>query len=557
MSLRDDSRLLLVGEPASTRPLANKLRALLQVNEVEHIADALERLRHEQDTTVCFVETLSQDSFFETARLLEHLPAGVAVLADDTRVLWHNKVLTELCALNGPITGEKFLEAIPEIEIVGPDFCPLHTALGLDEISRSVIKIRDKRFIQLDVVAVRNATESAVFLVLVARDVTSEVIEKNKLDAIYNAGLELGDLQPQDVREMSQEERIDLLKSRVLHYTKDVLEYETVEIRLVDPESKFLKILLSSGMQPLAQTRELYAREQGQGVTGFVACTGRSYLCEDTTTDPLYLPGALNARSSLTVPLILHDQVLGTFNVESPRPGAFAEQDLKFLALFAREVAIALNTLNLLEAEHESTAERSSTRMLRDVSSPVDEILNDSAWLLEKYIGHDPPMAERLQRIVQHTRQIREVIQTVGQALSPESRQSPAPGKINSKVLSKRVLVADDDPTVRQAAHELLERQGCIVETAHNGEEAILMSRRFAYDVVLADVKLPDMNGAECYRRLHESKPKLPIILMTGFGYDATHSLVKARQMGMKAALYKPFRLDQLVKAIEDAIGDE
>jgi DNA-binding NtrC family response regulator len=65
------------------------------------------------------------------------------------------------------------------------------------------------------------------------------------------------------------------------------------------------------------------------------------------------------------------------------------------------------------------------------------------------------------------------------------------------------------------------------------------------------------MNGAECYRRLIESKPKLPIILMTGFGYDATHSLVKARQMGMKAALYKPFRLDQLVKAIEDAIGDE
>ncbi len=557
MPLSEDPRLLLVGEPGNTKPLAEKLRAVLQVDEATHIAEALAHLRQDQRATVCFVESLSQDSFFESARLLEHLPAGVAVLSDDTRVLWHNKVLNDLCALDGTIIGEKFLESIPGVDIIGPDFCPLHTALGLDEIARSVIRVREKRYIQLDVVGVRNESETAVFLVVVARDVTSEVIEKNKLDAIYQAGVELGDLQPQDVREMSQDERIDLLKSRVLHYTQDVLEYDTVEIRLVEPETGFLKILLSVGMQALAETRELYAREQGQGVTGFVAYTGRSYLCEDTATDPLYLPGALNARSSLTVPLILHDEVLGTFNVESPRPRAFAEQDLKFLALFAREVSIALNTLNLLEAEHETTAERSSTRMLRDVSSPVDEILNDAAWILEKYIGHDPPMAERLQRIVHHTRQIREVIQTVGQALSPESRQSPTLGKINSKLLSKRLLVADGDPTVRQAAHELLERQGCIVETAHNGEEAVLMARRFAYDVVLADVKLPDMNGAECFRRLRDVKPDLPIILMTGFGYDATHSLVKARQLGMKSALYKPFRLDQLVKAIDEAIGDQ
>ena len=71
-------------------------------------------------------------------------------------------------------------------------------------------------------------------------------------------------------------------------------------------------------------------------MTGFVASTGKSYLCEDTTQDPLYLPGAKDARSSLTVPLVLHDEVLGTFNVESPRPNAFGESDLEFLEIFAR-----------------------------------------------------------------------------------------------------------------------------------------------------------------------------------------------------------------------------
>ena len=61
---------------------------------------------------------------------------------------------------------------------------------------------------------------------------------------------------------------------------------------------------LTEGMTPLAANRELYARKEGNGVTGFVAATGQSYLCPDTTKDPLYLEGAAGSRSSLTVPLI-------------------------------------------------------------------------------------------------------------------------------------------------------------------------------------------------------------------------------------------------------------
>ena len=121
----------------------------------------------------------------------------------------------------------------------------------------------------------------------------------------------------------------------------------------------------------------------------------------------------------------------------------------------------------------------------------------------------------------------------------------------------KRILVADNDETVRSAAHELLGRYGCEVETAHNGEEALLMARSFQYYAVLADIRLPDMTGYDCFCQIREGQSRLPVILMTGFGYDPGHSIVKARQQGLKSVLYKPFRVDQLLDEVEKAVNHQ
>jgi DNA-binding NtrC family response regulator len=115
--------------------------------------------------------------------------------------------------------------------------------------------------------------------------------------------------------------------------------------------------------------------------------------------------------------------------------------------------------------------------------------------------------------------------------------------------------VVDNDEAVRIAAHELLGRFGCEVETAHHGEEALLLVRSFHYDAVIADIRLPDMTGYDCFVRIRELNEHLPVILMTGFGYDPSHSIVKARQMGLKSVLYKPFRLDQLLQHVEAAVA--
>jgi CheY-like chemotaxis protein/GAF domain-containing protein len=553
--------LLFGARPDELAPVASGLRTQYDVIAIEGLAEALSRLDESEVDGVCVVDERAPpvDFLLETGGVLQQIPEGVAILDVESRILWSNDRLHVLACKTEPVKGMEFLDAFGTPEILGPDFCPVHTALGSGETARSTLRLGEKSYLQIEVTPVSARHDDFPrYLIAIARDVSEEVIQRQKLNAIYQAGLELGDLQAQEVLEMSVEDRIELLKCKILHYTKDVLQFETVEIRLLDRETLRLKPLLEVGMQPEAAARDLFARTEGNGVTGFVAATGRSYLCEDTTRDRLYLPGALGARSSLTVPLILHEQVLGTFNVESPRPGAFSQHDLQFLELFCREVAIALNTLNLLVAEKATTAAASTERMLCEISAPADEILNAAAWILERYIGHDAPVAERLQQILKHTREIRELIQRVGESIGPDlSSAGLVPEAAHPALRMKRILVADSDGTVRRAAHELLGRYGCAVETAHNGEEALLMVRTFHYDAVIADIRLPDMNGADCFKRIRETHEHLPVILMTGFGYDPTHSIVKARQMGLESVLYKPFRLDQLLIAVEKAVDDQ
>ena len=113
------------------------------------------------------------------------------------------------------------------------------------------------------------------------------------------------------------------------------------------------------------------------------------------------------------------------------------------------------------------------------------------------------------------------------------------------------MLVADSDERVRRSAHAILGRWGCIVETARDAQEAVTMARLSTYDAILADIRLPDMAGYDAYRKLRESQPQAQVILMTSYGYDPAHSIVKSRQDGLKFVLFKPFRIDQLLDALE------
>jgi two-component system, sensor histidine kinase SagS len=527
----------------------NPLRALGQLTR-EHFAGVYVSSEYLQ-------EALALGKLLQNEQILEGMPDGVVLLDSDNSIIWSNRRLREWSGRDS-LVGANFYAVLGSPEILGPDFCPFHTALATGEATTSTLRNSENHYYHVHAAPVREVGQPPRHLIVNVRDVTNEVHQQQKMAAIHQAGMELADLAPSEISHMAVQDRVELLKSNIVHFTRDLLHFNVVEVRLLDQKTGRLQPLLDVGMDHEAANRELYAQPQGNGVTGFVAATGKSYLCEDTSEDPLYLAGVAGAKSSLTVPLLQHEEVIGTFNVESMEPRSFSESDLQFLEIFCRDVAAALNTLELLVAEKATTAAESVEAIHSAVALPVDEILNDAVNVMERYIGHEPEVAERLQRILRNARDIKQVIQKVGRKMTPAQALPPATQTEERPALRGRhILVADADENVRIAAHNLLERYGCVVETAHDGAEALYMIRALTdgdYDVIISDIRLPDMSGYQFMCKLQEVIETPPLVLMTGFGYDPGHSLVKARQAGLQAVLYKPFRLDQLLTAVEQII---
>lgn len=564
--MADKPRILcLCDDNNDPRAVLRRLDDLFEVVRVQSPVKALAMLREEVFAglyvlSAHFQEALRLGRLLQNEQILEGMPDGVALLGRDNVIIWANHQLCRWCERDS-INGENFYSVLMSPEILGPDFCPFHTALTTGQASGSMLRSSDNRYFQVHAAPLHQNDAPPEHLIVTIRDVTSEMLQQQKLEAIHKAGIELADLTTEEIFNMEVEDRIELLKSNIVHHTQDLLHFDVVEVRLLDHKTGKLEPLLSVGLDDDAATRTLHALPQNNGVTGFVAATGRSYLCEDTTEDPLYLKGLPGAKSSLTVPLIWHDEVIGTFNVESPEPGAFTESDLQFLEIFSRDLAVALNTLELLAAQQANAAHASVEAIHSAVALPVDEILNDAVNVMEGYIGHEPAVVERLQRILQNARDIKHVIHKVGQSMAPmqalpeSARVEPRP-----KLQGRRVLVVDVDEAVRTQAHALLERYGAVVETAHEGAEAVYMVRSLhasaRYDAIISDVRLPNMTGYDLLLKLKEYSEHVPMILMTGYGYDPGHSIVKARQAGLAkgAVLYKPFRLDQLVETVESVV---
>ncbi len=565
--MAEKPRILLIrDEDHPQGDVVDPLRERFEVVEVTTAEEALELITTGDYTGLFFAPDVDSSmqslaGMLQSNLILQGMPDGVLLLDQQNNVVWANQRFRNWSMLE-EARGKNIYRCLGNPEILGPDYCPCHTAWESGQPCQSILQGEKGQYFQLHAAPLRSSEGEITHLVVAVNDVTEQQQQQQKLSAIHHAGSGLVDLTNEEVFEMSVEDRIQLLKENIRHYTQHVLNYNYVEIRLLDQKSGTLAPLLSAGIDKVAAERALYADMKDNGVTGFVAATGESYLCENTNEDPLYLPSFKGAQSSLTVPLLFHDQVIGTFDVESPEPRAFNESDRQFLELFARDVAMAIHTLELLVVQKATAAQESVEAIHGAVALPVDHILNAAVFVLERYIGHEPVVMERLQKILRNARDIKQVIQKVGQTMSP-SEALPEGVQVQHRpsLVGKRVLVVDADDSVRNDAHALLARYGCVVETAEAGDEAVYLVRNAAdddtYDVVIADIRLPDMGGHEMLLKLKQLENPVPLILMTGFGYDPGHALVKARQEGLdqQAVLYKPFRLDQLLDTVELVIG--
>jgi CheY-like chemotaxis protein/GAF domain-containing protein len=556
-------RLLLIGPPP---PGFDPDRLAAHVDPVAaDPAEVARRLHDDRYTAVVAAPGVVADLLDRFGRdelVIGHIDKGLAVLDPSGTVTWANGVFRRCCA--GDPVGKPLLAALGAARVVGPG--DPHTLAPADphtlvETPDPLAPARtgrptalrlarpgnpDQPYLEVDVRPVAGPDGSVSRLVALVRNVTPEVVQQQKLDALHAVGRELAGLDPDQLSVMNPAERVELLKQNLRRSIHDLLHYDTIEVRLLDRKTGELKPLIEDRMTAEAAGRTLYARPTGNGVTGYVAFTGTGYLCPDTASDPLYIRGAEGARSSMTVPLKFNDEVIGTLNVESPRPNEFTQGDLQFTELFSREVAAALHTLDLLSAQQECTAAQSIEAVNREIVLPIDEVLGSASVLLAK-ADTDSEAAAHLRRILDAARLVKERVTKVGRDMTPAGPEGEA-----APLAGKWVLVVDSDERMRRQVHQLLARLGARVETATTAAEGLAMAAENPYDAIFLDVKPPDMGGSECYRRFRQARPGATVALTTGFAYDGSHAIVKARQDGLKYVLFKPFRPDQVTRAVLD-----
>jgi CheY-like chemotaxis protein/PAS domain-containing protein len=392
-------------------------------------------------------------------------------------------------------------------------------------------------------------------------DVTTSHRARLKMEAIDRAGRELVRLDAESIRKMHVGERLKLLEEKIVKFAHDLMNFDHFTIRLLDERTGKLELVMASGLPPEALEVELFAEQEGSGITGYVAATGRSYLCPDVTRDRRYIRGLTNARSSLTVPLLLHDKVIGVFNAESEVPAAFTEEDRQFAEMFANHVALALHILDLLVVERCATGETVTGTVQGELSEPLQDIVKEADWLKQAN-GHNAEIKRHVDRILADVEAIKRRLSDA--ASGPQHilgvEKALVDLAIDPMLVGKQVLVADDEPKIRQVIRDVLGGRGCRVTVCENGQAAIDALERAGvtgmhFDLVISDIKMPDRNGYEVFSAARRVDADVPVILMTGFGYDPHHSIVRASQEGLQCVLFKPFQVERLMEEVRKAVG--
>jgi signal transduction histidine kinase/CheY-like chemotaxis protein len=116
------------------------------------------------------------------------------------------------------------------------------------------------------------------------------------------------------------------------------------------------------------------------------------------------------------------------------------------------------------------------------------------------------------------------------------------------------LLLVDDEPDVRRVTSNILERLGYVVITAEDGLTALQMFERGRESIrlVLLDVRMPRMDGAETLRRLRKLAPDLPVVIVSGFGADKDLEII--RNIGVQGVVEKPFTVAELSEAVARAL---
>ncbi len=547
--------LILAGRTTGRADLMNLLSAQYQVDQFDTLDAAMAALR-DQPYDAVFADVgdflplerslVSQQSM----HVLNTIGEGVMVVDEHNLCCWSNKRMRSFSA--------EVIEKAKNICIRARAMFGAQMRAGGDPLRNQSKKFTfqegDDRYYELICSPVLDEGDHVRQVVAVVWDASRGKRLEQKINAIDSAGRELAKLDAERIARLSPSQRLELLRDKIIKFCKELMSFDHFAIRVVDKRNNKLELVIAEGLPPAAMDVDLYAQPEGNGISGYVAATGRSYICHDTEKDPRYIMGIEHAKSSLTVPLRLHDSVIGIFNIESRAVGAFDEDDRQFAEIFGQYIAIALNALNLMVVERCNTNQQVAASVLQELAQPLNDIITDARTLAEEYVGEDT-MRHRLNKIIENVQQLRENVKSVAEGTRTVLGKEAAKNAVRDPLLAgKRVLIADDEVNIRTTIGEVLTKYGCVCTICKDGYEACHLLEQQSFDLVLSDIRMPQRNGYEIFAAARRRSDHLPVILMTGFGYDPHHSIVRASQEGLAAVMFKPFKVEQMLEEVRKAL---
>lgn len=555
----------------------NQCKVLVLGGNHDYRADWLEQLKQNFDVTVVssvdeaqkllsqrdFDAVFSQTSDFlpleravvseQAVAILNTIGEGVCLVGMDGTVLWNNNKMEGFC--------EAVREGISKISYEAYLYFDTKIKAGIGENQlrhrkRSYIDPDTERYFEMIITPMCDESGRLAQVATVVWDATASRKLQQRIDAIDKAGRELVRLDAESFRGKTVEQRINLVQDKIVRYANDLLHFDHFLVRIINRKTNLLEVLFGVGIPQEAQDIELFANSQENGITGYVVSTGRSYICNNPESDPRYVEGLPGVQSTLTVPLRIYDSVIGALNVESAKKGAFTEEDRQVAEIFGRYIAMAMNILDLLVVERFETAGQAVDSFSREVAEPLSNIITSSCQLMEDYIGHDD-MRHRLQGIIDNVVKIKSAMKEAQSG--PKGILSSAAGRstmqIDPELSGKQVLIVDDETFIRQTISEVVCKFGMVADTAADGKKALALIGQRKYDLLISDIKLPFATGYDVFAAARQRDDSIPVILMTGFGYDPNHSIVRANREGLSAVLYKPFKIDQLMNEVRQALN--
>jgi two-component system response regulator HydG len=118
--------------------------------------------------------------------------------------------------------------------------------------------------------------------------------------------------------------------------------------------------------------------------------------------------------------------------------------------------------------------------------------------------------------------------------------------------MRQRVLVVDNEASMRFVLHEVMEREGYEISEASDGDEAVDLVRNREFDLVIMDIRMPRLNGLEALRQMRQLRPHLVVVMITAYGNETV--ALEALRSGAYDYFHKPFEIDELRVVVRRAL---